>query len=77
MLFTTARPFVASAVIGVVTPISPSQLVLTSALANEQAPLLVSASPGADPEYYRHIDDDPRSCRIGCHGLLNATAGKN
>ncbi len=76
MLFTSTRPFVASAVIGAVTPIRLSQLVLTSALANEQAPSLVCASPGADPEYSRHIDDDPRSCRIGCHGLLNATAGK-
>jgi len=77
MLFTTARPFVASAVIGAVTPISPSQLMLTSVLANEQAPSLVSASPGADPEYYCHIDDDPRRCRISCHGLLNAVLAKN
>lgn len=69
MLLTTARPVVASAVINVVTPIRLSQRVLISAEANEQAPSLVSASPGAEPEYYRHIDCDPRSYRKGCHGL--------
>ena len=59
MLFTSTRPFVASAVIGAVPPIRLSQRLLTSVLANEQAPSPVSASPVADPEYYRHIDERP------------------
>lgn len=58
MLFTIARPFVTSAIFCVATAMSLSSLLVTSAQANELAHPMFSAYPGADPEYYRHIDYD-------------------
>ncbi|RVU34391.1 OmpA family protein [Rheinheimera riviphila] len=58
MLFTAARRVITSVVICATTVISLNPLLATSAHANEQAHPLFSAYPGADADYYRHIDYD-------------------
>jgi len=75
MLLTAVRPLLTITSLCIA---AAGALCITQAQANEQAHPLFSAYPGADPEYYRHIDYDqfqlPTSAVATDHSFSSITA---